>query len=80
MDSPHITYATHAGITPETEIVALSAVYRLVLEANRKKKTIRSGNPGDATVRSKQGGEPCRATSRLTAKNHPSPINERRTQ
>jgi hypothetical protein len=38
MNSPRVTYGPRPGATPEDEVLALAAVYRLVLQAHEKKK------------------------------------------
>ena len=50
MSESRITYTPHPDATPETEAVALAAVYRFLLDCNAKKKAARPGGPDDAEV------------------------------
>ena len=39
-DAPRLTYSTRPDATPETELSALAAVYKLCLESHAKKSTV----------------------------------------
>jgi hypothetical protein len=48
MNSRRIDYTPHPDATPETELSALAAAYRFILERRAKKKATCPGGPDDA--------------------------------
>ena len=53
MSSPRITYAPRPDATPEAEVSALAAVYRIVLSAKKRGRLPDKSGPDDAKERSK---------------------------
>ena len=49
MDKPAVTYAPRPDTTPEAELSALAAVYKLCLESRARKEATRPGSPDDGT-------------------------------
>jgi hypothetical protein len=47
MDEPSITYAQHPDATPESEQLALAAVYRFIIDCHARKEATRPGSPDD---------------------------------
>ncbi len=55
-DAPRLVYSGHSDISPETEIAALAAIYRICLErSHAKKKAAGVTNTNDTTVRHAEG-------------------------
>jgi len=48
MHNPRISYVPRPDATPETELFALAAAYRFILERRAKKKATRRGGLDDA--------------------------------
>ena len=48
-DAPRITYSTRPDATPETEVSALAAIYKLCLESHAKKEAAPESRPDDGT-------------------------------
>jgi hypothetical protein len=61
VSNPRIVYTPHPDASSETELSALAAAYRFILERRAKKKATRPGGPDDAEE-SKHGV----ATAKLT--------------
>jgi hypothetical protein len=54
MSSPFVSYTPHPDATPETEISALAACYRIVLDSAKKRgRLLDKSGPDDAKERSK---------------------------
>jgi hypothetical protein len=45
MNSPHISYAPHPEATQETEIAALAAIYRLVVNRQANRQAMKEAVP-----------------------------------
>lgn len=51
MSSPRITYTPHPDATPEAEISALAACYRIILESQSKRdRLLDKDGPNDGTT------------------------------
>ena len=48
-NGPPISYAPRPDATPEAEVSALAAVYRIVLSAKQKDRLLDKGGPDDGT-------------------------------
>jgi hypothetical protein len=48
VSNPRIVYTPHPNATPETELSALAAAYRFILDCHAKKKATSPGGPDDA--------------------------------
>jgi hypothetical protein len=48
-DAPRITYSSRPDATPETELSALAAIYKLCLENHVKKEAAPESRPDDGT-------------------------------
>ena len=49
MGEPAVTYAQRPDATPEAEISALAAIYRIVLGAKQRDRILDKGGPDDGT-------------------------------
>ena len=48
MSSIGITYSQHSDVTPESERLALAAVYRFIIDSHAKKEATCPGSPDEA--------------------------------
>jgi hypothetical protein len=48
MSSIRITYSQHSDVTPESERLALAAVYRFIIDCHAKNEATCPGSPDDA--------------------------------
>jgi hypothetical protein len=57
MNSAHISYTQHAATTSESEVAALSNVYRFLIHSSSKRgRLLDKSDPHDAILRNTKGG------------------------
>jgi hypothetical protein len=49
MNSTHISYSQRSGTTAESEVAALSNVFKFVLDCHAKKEAVPENRPDDGT-------------------------------